>query len=95
MTSIPVRHYGHILCEVFDRLKTMPPGNERDMLTRFAANQMRRNLVQWSHGSSDNEKVAADLAYFTDGAVKLDLNKFVFNKVAREENRPAQKRKRR
>ena len=84
MTSIPVRHYGHILFEVFDRLKTMPPGNERDMLTRFAANQMKRNLVQWSHGSSDNEKVADDRALFTDGKIRLNLKQFRFEKIVKE-----------
>ena len=95
MSDIKVRHYGKLVLETCERLKTMEPGEERNELIRLVANQMKRDLMQWSHGSSDNEKVAADLAYFTDGAVKLDLNKFVFNKVAREENRPAQKRKRR
>ena len=62
----------------------MPPGNERDMLTRFAANQMKRNLVQWSHGSSDNEKVADDLALFTDGKIRLNLKQFRFEKIVKE-----------
>ncbi len=38
----------------------MEPGEERDELVKLTANQMHRNLVQWSHGSCDEQKVAAD-----------------------------------
>ena len=85
MTKISVRHYGHIMAEVFERLKTMEPGEERDALTRLAANQMKLSLMMWSHGSCDNEKVASDLAKYTDGKIQLDLNTFVFNKIVEDE----------
>ena len=81
MQRIPVRHYGAMLFEIFDRLKTMEPGAERDELVRLTANQMHRNLVQWSHGSSDEQKVVSDLARFTDGKIQLDLDTFAFEKV--------------
>ena len=81
MTKISVRHYGHIMAEVFERLKTMEPGEERDELVRLTANQMHRNLVQWSHGSCDEQKVASDLARFTDGRIQLNLDTFEFEKV--------------
>ena len=81
MQRIPVRPYGAMLFEIFDRLKTMEPGAERDELVRLTANQMHRNLVQWSHGSSDEQKVASDLARFTDGKIQLDLDTFAFEKV--------------
>jgi hypothetical protein len=42
---------------------------------------MKRNLVLWSHGSADDEKVASDLARFTDGIIQLDLDHFKFEKV--------------
>lgn len=81
MQRIPVRHYGAMLFEIFEKLKTMEPGEERDKLVRLTANQMRRNLVQWSHGSSDEQKVASDLARFTDGVIQLDIDNFEFEKV--------------
>ena len=59
----------------------MEPGSERDNLVKLAANQMKRNLFQWSHGSSDDEKVASDLARFTDGKVQLDLQNFQFERM--------------
>ena len=53
-----MRHYGQLLMEVFERLKTMPEGAERDELVRLTANQMKRDLMTWSHGSVDDEKAA-------------------------------------
>ncbi len=85
MKKIPVRHYGAMLFEIFDKLKTMEPGEERDELVKLVANQMHRNLVLWSHGSSDGEKVASDLARFTDGKIQLDLDSFKFDKIVDRE----------
>ena len=81
MQHIPVRHYGAMLFEIFEKLKTMEPSEERDKLVELTANQMHRDLVTWSHGSSDVAKVASDLARFTDGNIQLDLDTFVFEKI--------------
>ena len=59
----------------------MPEGSERDELVRQTANQMKRDLLQWGHGSSDDEKVADDMARMTDGVIQIDLNTFKFEKV--------------
>lgn len=75
----PIKHYGSMMFELFDKLKGMEPGPERDELARLTANQMKRNLMQWSHGSSDDEKIASDLVRFTDGKIQLDLDTFKFN----------------
>ncbi len=81
MQKIPVRHYGAMLFEVFEKLKQMEPGVERDNLVKLTANQMHRDLMTWSHGSSDVHKVAFDLARFTDGKIKLDVEHFVFDRT--------------
>lgn len=94
MKRIPVRHYGNMMFEVFELLKNLPNGAERTELTRLAANQMKRDLVLWGHGSSDDEKVASDLANFTDGKVQLDLDTFKFDKVeVKEQERRRGRRK--
>jgi hypothetical protein len=80
-TRIPVRHYGRALFELFETLKTMEPGEERDTLVRMTANQMKRCLLLWGHGNGDDEKVADDLARFTDGAIQLDLDSFRFDRI--------------
>lgn len=86
MSRIPVRHYGKMVFELLDKLKTMAPGKERDQLIALTANQMKRDLILWGHGLSDDEKVADDLARFTDGKVQLDLNHFRFEKMSTHDN---------
>lgn len=92
MKKIPVRHYGNMLFEMFEKLKTMEPGEERDELIRETANQMKRDLILWGHGSNDNERVASDLAKYTDGKVQLNLTTFKFSREQLYE--PERKRKR-
>lgn len=76
------RHYGRLVEECLEKLKEMPEGRERDELARLTANQMKRDLITWGHGSIDDAKVADDLARLTDGVISLDLNQFKFDKVA-------------
>jgi hypothetical protein len=83
--DIRLRHYGRLVQEMLDKLTTMPDGPERDELTRLTANQMKRDLVQWGHGSIDDEKVADDMARLTDGLIQLDLNSFRFERVVLDE----------
>ena len=47
MKRIPVRHYGSMMFEIFEKLKELPDGNEREELIRLAANQMKRDLGLW------------------------------------------------
>lgn len=92
--NIPVRHYGKLVFELFDRLKTMSPGPARDRLILLTANQMKRDLVLWGHGMNEDEKVASDLAKYTDGKIQLDINRVRLSKVQVKEQ-PERKRKRR
>lgn len=93
MKKIPVKHYGYMMFELFDKLKTMEDGPERDELVRITANQMKRNLRQWSNGSADDEKVASDLAAYTGGRVQLDLDTFEFDKMEVKETERKRKRR--
>ncbi len=81
-----MRHYGRLIEELFEKLKTMPEGEERDELVRLTANQMKRNLAAWGHGSMDDEKVADDIARFTDGKIQIDLSSFRFESIAPKSN---------
>ena len=95
MKRIPVRHYGNMMFEVLGMLKDMPKGPGREELVRLAANQMKRDLVLWGHGSSDNEKVASDMARYTDGKVQLDLGSFRFERFVPEARGTEKKQRRR
>lgn len=94
MRDIPVRHYGSMVFELFQKLKTMEPGEERDALVCLTANQMKRSLLQWSRGSADDTKVAADLAHYTDGVIQLDLSTFKFEKINERDFMENRKKKR-
>lgn len=91
--GLHIRHYGRLVEQLFEKLKTMPEGEERDALVNLTANQMKRDLAQWGHGSMDDERVASDLAAFTDGIIQLDLNNFVFDKLPAMDNGEGKKRK--
>ena len=92
--SIRLRHYGKLIEELFEKLKEMPAGEERDVLVSYTANQMKRNLLTWGHGSMSDEKVADDLARYTDGVIQLDLSKVKLDKAAAaEEPKPKKKKK--
>ena len=75
------RHYGRLVGDVFEKLKTMPEGPERDELVHVTANQMKRDLLTWGHGSMDDERIADDLARFTDGKIQIDLSTFRLDRV--------------
>lgn len=89
--NIKVRHYGSLMSELFDKLKVMPEGEERDRLVEITANHMKYCLIEYSQGSIDDQKVADDLAYFTDGKIQLDLNNFRFENIT--SSRPMTERK--
>jgi len=93
--GIHMRHYGRLVQDLFEKLKTMPEGEEREVLVRLTANQMKRDLMQWGHGSTDDERVASDLARFTDGVIQIDLNKYNFSQVELPEDPKPNKKKRR
>ena len=93
--AIRQRHYGRLVEQLLEKLKQMPEGEERDELVRLTANQMKRDLATWGHGSIDDEKVADDLARFTDGVIQLDLGPFRFEKVAPDVEEVKKSRKRR
>ena len=49
----------------------MPEGEERSQLAWLVAGQMRRSLNDWNKDALSDRKVAADLAAYTDGTVRL------------------------
>ena len=88
-----LRHYGKLLEQLFEKLKTMPEGEERDALAFYTANHMKRDLMTWGHGSMSDEKVVDDLARFTDGIIQLDLSTTKLDKVTAIEEPKAKKKK--
>lgn len=70
---IKKRNYGAIVEQFTDHLSTMERGDQRDHLAHLVANHMKRDLSNWSTDSMSDEKVADDMALYTDGEIQLDL----------------------
>ena len=68
------RHYGAIVEEFAEHLATMENSPERDELTIMVANHMKRDLSNWSADSMNDDKVADDMAQYTDGKIQIDLS---------------------
>ena len=66
------RNYGAIVEKFTGHLATMDEGKERDKLTLLVANHMKRDLSNWSVDTMSDEKVADDMALYTDGKIQID-----------------------
>lgn len=78
---VRVRHYGHLVEKLFEKLKTMPEGEELDELIRLTAHQMKRNLMLWGHGSAEDDRVFADMKTYTNGRILIDSSNFKFDPI--------------
>ena len=71
MKRIKRRHYGYLVEEALDYARTLPEGNERNVLLRGIANQMKQNLFVWNKDSMDECLVAQDIERYTGGELSL------------------------
>ena len=71
MKRIKRRHYGYLVEEALDYARTLPEGNERNVLLRGIANQMKQNLFVWNKDSMDEFLVAQYIERYTDGELSL------------------------
>ena len=60
MQQIPVRHYGKMLFDIFDRLKTMEPGEERDALARYTDGAIPLDLDSFKFEKISEKDLATD-----------------------------------
>lgn len=70
-----LRHYGSLTERWLQKIVQMPVGNERELLTKSIANYMKRSLVEKKGMYTTDEKVAHDIAEYTEGAMTLDTSK--------------------
>lgn len=80
--NIRFRHYGHFLEELIKVLADYEEGPEKECLLELVANQMKRSLAGWNKDAMDDAKIAADLAVYTKGRIRLDLSTFRFANIS-------------
>lgn len=69
--DIRYRHYGRIVPDLIKVAKDMPQGPEREQLVRLLAVQMKKDLLTWNREMADDRRIAADMEYFSRGALTL------------------------
>lgn len=74
MQNIKRRQYGHNVEEALAKLSEMGEGEEREAITGLLANHMRWLLNEQGADTRNEERVAADIAQYTEGAVELNEN---------------------
>ena len=72
---IQKRNYGAIVEQFTEHLATMEDNTLRDELTILVANHMKRDLSNWSVDSMSDEKIADDMASYTNGKIQIDFNR--------------------
>lgn len=91
--QIRYRHYGYLLEQFLAHMATMPEGEERDVLLQYVANQMKQSLFDWNRDAMDAEKIASDIARYTDGRIQLDIDNFTFDNVIQGSQQGSGKKK--
>lgn len=90
---MPIKHYGRLIFDMLDQLKTMPEGRERSALVQITAGQMYRSLTMWGMQAADKEKVASDLARFTDGVIQVSPKELKFETVQTTSSKQRKRKK--
>lgn len=77
---IQKRHYGYLLEQLVAQLGEMDDSDadKKEELTVLVANQMKRSLANWNKNVLDDNRVAEDLAQYTDGKIQIDPEHFDF-----------------
>lgn len=73
---IKAKHYGHLLEELIRQLPTLEDEKERTTLTELIVMQMRKHLSLWHPEVLSDEKIADDIAKYSEGKVQLDPKAF-------------------
>lgn len=90
MKNIRRKHYGSLIENALELAADMSESPERDELVGRVANQMKQNLFMWNRDSMDANVIAQDIARYTNGKIKLDLETFRFAPVGVPANYPQQ-----
>ena len=64
-------HYGRMLEEMIVKAADYPEGEEREVLIRLLANQMKKCLITWNKEVAEDRKIYDDLRELSGG--KIDL----------------------
>jgi len=70
--KIKYRHYGKIIEEIIAKAKDYKEGEEKDVLTRTIATQLKKSYLNWNKDTVLDEVIFKHLADLSGGALKMD-----------------------
>jgi len=70
--KIKYKHYGKNLEKIIDAAKNMEEGEEKEILTLFIANQMKKLYLTWNRDTVDDELILKQLEILSEGKLTLD-----------------------
>ena len=73
--NIKYKHYGHMLEKLLHTLGETNDPELQNALMIATANRMKRNLADWKGVGITNDKVAADIAEYTDNKIQPNFGK--------------------
>lgn len=71
LNDIRFRHYGYTVERMIKAAVELPEGEEKDVLVRMIANNMKRNYVLWNQKSVTDEIIVSDLLRLSQGRLSL------------------------
>ena len=80
--EIIYRHYGEILERLILTASEMEEGEEKEVLIRLIANQMKKSYLMWNKDSVDNRKILKDLFDLSEGRITRYENMVKFADVS-------------
>lgn len=79
MNEIKCRHYGYTVERMINAAVELEDGEERDVLVKMIANNMKRNYVVWNQKSVNDEIIINDLSRLSKGRLKLSEDTRLMN----------------
>ena len=70
--KIKLRHYGHLVELLIERLVEKADTPERNALIVQVAERLRKNLVDWKGDTAEDERIARDIAHYTNQVISVD-----------------------
>ena len=70
--KIKYRHYGKIIEDIIAKAKDYKEGEEKEVLTRTIATQLKKSYLNWNKDTVLDEVIFKHLAELSGGALKMD-----------------------
>ena len=70
--KIKYRHYGKIIEDIIEKAKDYKEGEEKDVLKRVVATQLKKSYLTWNKDTVLDEVIFKHLAELSSGALKMD-----------------------